>query len=76
MVVATILAIALPAGSARAGNAQQVQNVWVVIDKCRRESFEKFPDQTPDGIQQRDRYVKQCKILRLGANAPVAPSNN
>ena len=65
--IAALVVAAVPVRAPRAANAAQIQHVWIVTDQCRKESFVKFPDQTSEGQQQRNKYVKACKIKRLGS---------
>ena len=71
VLIAALVVAALPARAPQAANAAQIQQVWLVTDQCRKESFVKFPDQTSEGQQQRNKYVKACKIRRLGTAAPL-----
>jgi hypothetical protein len=74
LIVASVI-VALPLRAGHALTAAQVQNTWTVVDKCRKESFLKFPDQTTEGQQQRDKYIRECKIRHLGNAAPLGPEN-
>ena len=69
--IALVLGAALPVRAPQAANALQMQQTWAILDQWRKESFQKFPDQTKEGQQQRDRYVKECKSRR--GNGQAAP---
>ena len=60
---------ATPLHAPQAASALQMQQTWAILDECRKESFAKFPDQTEEGQQQRDRYVKECKARRGNGQA-------
>lgn len=36
------------------------QAVWLSMDKCKRQAFQKFPDYTPEGNAKREKAVRQC----------------
>ena len=69
--IAMVLGASLPVHAPQAATALQMQQTWAIIDQCRKESFSKFPDQTKEGQQQRDKYVKACKIRHFGSAAPL-----
>ena len=69
--IAMVLGASLPVHAAQAATAIQMQQTWAIVDQCRKESFSKFPDQTKEGQQQRDKYVKACKIRHFGSAAPL-----
>ena len=62
VLIIMVLSAALSVRAPQAATALQVEQVWKIIDQCRKESFVKFPDQTSQGQQQRDKYVKACKV--------------
>ena len=64
VLIAIVFSAALPARAPQAANALQVEQAWKILDQCRKEAFAKFPDQTSQGQQQRDKYVKACKAAR------------
>jgi hypothetical protein len=64
-----VLGAAPPLHAPQAANALQMQQAWAILDQCRKESFTKFPDQTEEGQQQRDRYVRECKARRGNGQA-------
>jgi hypothetical protein len=39
---------------------QRSNKVWTQNDNCGRESFQKFPDYTPEGAANRDAYMREC----------------
>jgi hypothetical protein len=66
--------ILLGAGLAPASHAQNAATLdknWSLVDKCKKESFVKYPDQTSDGLEKRRVYVKLCVDKNVGANAPA-----
>jgi hypothetical protein len=69
--IAALVVAAFPARPPQAANAAQIQQIWMITDQCRKESFVKFPDQTSEGQQQRNKYVKACKIKRLGSASSI-----
>ena len=69
--IAVLLGASLPVRAPQAANAVQIEQTWAILDQCRKESSQKFPDQTKEGQQQRDRYVKECKSRR--GNGQAAP---
>ena len=68
---AMVFAAVPPLHAPRAANSLQMQQTWAILDQCRKESSQKFPDQTKEGQQQRDRYVKACTARR--GNGQAAP---
>lgn len=40
------------------------QQAWSAMDKCSKDSFAKFPDQTKEGEARRRAYVRNCQINR------------
>ena len=73
ILLALALPLAAPSAVVAAGRAPQVEQAWSVLDRCRRQSFEKFPDQTKAGEEQRRRYVKSCQQERSGSTTPLLP---
>jgi len=57
--IAVIVLIA-PAQAA-SGNAVAAQRQWSAMDKCAKDAILKFPDQTAEGLAQRDAYIRKCQ---------------
>jgi hypothetical protein len=53
-----------------AGSVTPQQQIWHLVDKCKKDAFTKFPDQTKEGLEQRQKYEKQCQFASFGAQAP------
>lgn len=61
---------------AESGFGVQAQNTWSRMDKCTRTAFEKYPDQTADGLAKREAYTRQCQRANgTPVRASLAPKN-
>jgi hypothetical protein len=71
-----LLALTLAPAFAMAASSRtpQVEQTWNILDRCRRQSFEKFPDQTKAGEEQRRRYVKSCQLALSGGSTLPLPT--
>jgi hypothetical protein len=50
------------AGSANLDSSKQ--QAWTTMDKCNKDAFVKFPDQTKEGEAQRRAFIRTCQIGR------------
>jgi len=67
------VALIAPAQAA-SGNAVAAQHQWSAMDKCTRDAIVKFPDQTAEGLAQRDAYIRKCQqASRLPVRQGLAP---
>jgi len=67
------VALIAPAQAA-SGNAVAAQHQWSAMDKCTRDAIVKFPDQTAEGLAQRDAYIRKCQqASRLPVRKGLAP---
>ena len=59
---------------AASGNAVAAQRQWSVMDKCAKDAMMKFPDQTAEGLAQRDAYIRKCqRDSRVPVRQGLAP---
>jgi hypothetical protein len=59
---------------AASGNAVASQRQWSVMDKCAKDAMMKFPDQTAEGLAQRDAYIRKCqRDSRVPVRQGLAP---
>jgi hypothetical protein len=59
---------------AASGNAIASQRQWSVMDKCAKDAMMKFPDQTAEGLAQRDAYIRKCqRDSRVPVRQGLAP---
>jgi hypothetical protein len=67
------VALIAPAQAA-SGNAVAAQHQWSAMDKCTRDAIVKFPDQTAEGLAQRDAYIRKCQqASRLPVRQGLTP---
>ena len=71
LAVALILALAPRSAEAVSGAPEIVDN-WSNMDRCYKESFEKFPDFTKEAELARQQFVRKCQVrYSLGAARPL-----
>src|SRR5207245_1696926 len=64
LIVATAILALTPRIASSANLDPSKQQAWSTMDKCSKDSFAKFPDQTKEGEAQRRAYVHNCQVSR------------
>jgi hypothetical protein len=63
LTTAIVLSVALaPRLAAAASGDPAIINNWARMDKCYKDSFEKFPDFTREAEIARQKFVKKCQV--------------
>jgi hypothetical protein len=67
----SIFGLAPGGAHAAAGDPTIVDN-WANMDKCYRQSFEKFPDYTKEAELERQKFVRKCQVqYSIGTYRPL-----
>lgn len=73
LTVAIVLSVVLaPRLAAAASGDPAIVDNWAHMDKCYRDSFDKFPDYTKEAEIARQRFVRKCQVQHsLGTARPL-----